>query len=213
MAAPTALMPAAPTEGSAMNQISRVEYKGRAYEFEYLEKILSKAIGYDIDLSADPKTDNVAVVSKDPRKLKPLLDSAAQAGLTIEQINPGVLAEKFDIFIESMWASIFVCVDDCGGIGAVFETLRRFRNAYPKTPIILISSDFSKDDLSCERLPLADVSLKAPLSAGRMDEALKAAFLNNVIWQSRIQDLGQNKSNEDLLEVEDARVISYETST
>lgn len=191
-----------------MNQISRVEYKGRAYEFEYLDEILSKAIGYDIDPSTDANPDNVAVVSKDPRKLKPLLDSAAQAGLTVEQINPGVLVEKFDIFTESRWASVFLCVDDCGGIGAVFETLRRFRNTYPKTPVILISSDFSKDDLSCERLPLADVSLRSPLSAGRMDEALNAAFLNNVMWQSRIQDLDRNKNDEDMSEPEDARVIA-----
>lgn len=191
-----------------MNQISRVEYKGRGYEFEYLDEILSKAMSYDIDPFTGANPENVAVVSKDPRKLQPLLDSAAQAGLTVEQISPGVLVKKFDIFTESRWASVFLCVDDCGGIGAVFETLRRFRNTYPKTPVILISADFSKDDLSCERLPLADVSLKSPLSAGRMDEALKAAFLNNVMWQSRIQDLDRSKDDEDMSEPQESRVIA-----
>lgn len=84
-----------------MNQVSRIEYKGRAYEFEYLEDILGKVMGYDINATFAPKPDSVAIISRDPRKLKFLLDSAAQRGVTVEQVHPGVLAERYDVFTES----------------------------------------------------------------------------------------------------------------
>lgn len=104
-------------------------------------------------------------------------------------------------------------VDDCGGIGLVFDTLRRFRTAYPKTPVILVSADFSKDDLTCERLPLADVSLKLPLVAGRLQEAMEITLLNNVRWQMRVQALNPDQEAtglSDYPEIERLSVVEAE---
>ncbi|MDX5414192.1 MAG: hypothetical protein LPK02_14230 [Rhodobacterales bacterium] len=191
-----------------MNQISRIEYKGHAYEYEYLEAILEKAIGRDTDAAPAPRPDSAAIISRDPRKLKFLLDSAAQHGVTVEQIHPGVFVDRYDIFAESRWAYVVVSVEDCGGIGFIFDTLKRFRRAYPQTPVILVSADFSKDDLTCERLPLADVSLRLPLVAGRVQNAMETALLNNVRWQMRVQDLGPDQDDTGISADTDGRHLS-----
>lgn len=194
--------------GITMNQISKIEYKGRAYDSRYLENILEKAIGHDSETVSVPKPESAAIISRDPRKLKFLLDGAAQRGVTVEQIHPGVFIHRNDIFTETPWAYVVVAMDDCGGIGAIFDTLRRFRMAYPQTPVILVSADFSKDDLSCERLPLADVSLKLPLVAGRLQDAMEMSLLNNVRWQLRVQLLDPDHGEGEVSVDQDADDLS-----
>jgi len=189
-------------------KISNIEYRGRAYKFEYLEDIIGKVIGYDIEATVAPKPDSAAIISADPRKVKFLLDSFAQQGVTVEQVHPGVFADRYEIFTETDWAYVVVAIDDCGGIGSVFDTLRRFRDAYPHTPVILASTDFSNDDLTCERLPLADVSLKLPLVAGQLQEAMETALMNNVRWQMRVQDLRPDQDETDLPEHSEIELIS-----
>ena len=184
-----------------MTEASIIEYQGRSYDFAYLEEMLSKVTGAGEGATCKPQPDRAAIVSHDPRKLKFILDHAAQRGLTVDQISPAIFAERFDIFTESKWSYAVISIDDCGGIGRIFDTLRRFRDTYPQTPVILVSSDFSKDDMSSERLPLADVSLKLPLVSGRLQEAIDAALLNNVRWQMRIQEL--TRVEEPTLDCED----------
>jgi hypothetical protein len=174
-----------------MTEISIIEYQGRTYDFAYLEEMLSKVSKAAEGATHKPQPDRAAIVSHDPRKLKCILDHAAQRGLTVDQISPAIFAERFDIFTESKWTYAVISVDDCGGVGKIFDTLRQFRDTYPQTPVILVSADFSKDDLSSERLPLADVSLKLPLVSGRLQESIDAALLNNVRWQMRVQELAR----------------------
>jgi len=184
-----------------MTETSIIEYQGRAYDFAYLEEMLSKVSEAGEGATSKTQPDRAAIVSHDPRKLKCILDHAAQRGLTVDQINPAIFAERFDIFTESKWTYAVISIDDCGGIGKIFDTLRQFRDTYPQTPVILVSSDFSKDDLSSERLPLADVSLKLPLVSGRLQESIDAALLNNVRWQMRVQEL--TRSQEPVVDCED----------
>lgn len=172
-----------------MNQFSTIEYNGRTYDFGYLKEALAKAAVSELDTSSTQSPYAVAVVSNDPRKLKLLLDASSQRGLIVEQINPAIFVERYETFTDTKWSYVIVAVDDCGGIGTLFDTLRRFRNGFPATPVILVSADFSRNDFSCERLPLCDISLKSSLSVARLDEAFEAALLNNVRWQMRISDL------------------------
>lgn len=174
-----------------MNEISMVTYKEWVYEAEPLKDIGAK-LGHFIDgcvesLPAQPI--NVAFVSSNPRKLRPLLDAVHGSGHSVEQINPGVFSKKYDSLTTNLWAVVVICIDDFGGTGLVFQKLQRFRIECPNIPVILVSSDFSKDDLSCERLPLGDISLRCPLGGGRFNEKIEQAHTNNVIWQVRVQEI------------------------
>lgn len=169
-----------------MNQFNIIRYEDQTYAFEYPRVILEEHVSVEV-LLAPTEVGNVAVVSNNPRKFKQLLDAASQRGLAVAQINPSILLKRFDILVETAWSYIIVSVDDCGGLGKVYDAIRRFRDSYPQTTVILVSADFSKNDLSCERLPLCDISLKS--DAGPIDGVFEVATLNNIKWQARVLEL------------------------
>jgi hypothetical protein len=177
-----------------MTEMSRFAYRGRGFEFEVLEDLMGQVAGHDAaDLSpvAQPLA-RLAVVSANPRRVQGLLDASVRRGMQIEQINPVFFLRRFEAFAAMDWACLLLCLDDCGGVGAVFDHLLRFRISAAATPVVLISSEFGQDDLSCERLPLGDVSLRAPLTEGRAALALERAVLNNSRWQERLQILSED---------------------
>lgn len=174
-----------------MTELSDITYQSRTYEAEILEDILGNVIGYDGYQAFEQtgQTSRLAVISANPRRIQGLLDAADDRGMDVEQINPVFFLRKFTDFSASKWDYVLICMDECGGTGTIFSNLRRFRERFPATPVVLISPDFGKDDLSCERLPLGDISLRFPLNENRADEALERAFLNNLSWQTRVNHL------------------------
>jgi DNA-binding NtrC family response regulator len=70
-----------------------------------------------------------------------------------------------------------------------YELLFDLRAHYPGLPVMLISESFARDDFSIERLPLCDVSLRAPTSFKSFEAGIKDALENNGAWQKRNSEL------------------------
>lgn len=100
--------------------------------------------------------------------------------------------------VESLWQAnlkistsnqpiglVIVDLESCGGIASVASDLIAFRLRHQSTPVILISDESAVDDFSTERLAIADVTLRGPVSLSRLDLALAEAPINNQVWQDR----------------------------
>lgn len=79
---------------------------------------------------------------------------------------------------------VIVDVDSFGDVGAAIDLCLYVRNASPDVPLILVASEVSADDFTAERMSACDATLRAPVSAGRMREAIRAAHQNNARYQS-----------------------------
>lgn len=79
----------------------------------------------------------------------------------------------------------FIDLDGFGGLGRVFDGLRRIRHEMPDVRIVLTSHTATQDDFSLERLAICDATLRAPMSLGAFDLALDAVAANNAEWQRR----------------------------
>ncbi|WP_155326520.1 hypothetical protein [Alkalilacustris brevis] len=84
-----------------------------------------------------------------------------------------------------------VNIDDFGGLGPLYERLRRFRETAPYVPIVLLSFGFRSDDFTSTRLPVCDVSMKLPRNRGALSQMLSEAIANNHLWcaRHRLRDL------------------------
>jgi hypothetical protein len=79
------------------------------------------------------------------------------------------------------------CTIDLEGILDDLLTLRTC--AAHLTVVVISSSEVGRDDNGISRLSIADVSLRAPVSMGRLVQGLWSAKSNNSIWQSRVRDV------------------------
>lgn len=77
---------------------------------------------------------------------------------------------------------LFVDVDGLGGIEAVIDDLLDLRRYLPKLPVVLISSEFSRDEFDLTRVSICDCSLKAPLTCESVDYAIMQSRVNNMVW-------------------------------
>lgn len=90
-----------------------------------------------------------------------------------------------DIYFESVPALVFVDVDGYGGPTQVVDHLLLFRKDMPHVTTVLLSSDFSSNDFSVDRLAICDCSISCAQSLPNLEIALEQAFLNNAIWLDR----------------------------
>lgn len=81
------------------------------------------------------------------------------------------------------WTAIIIDLDGFGSIGEMFDEIRALRDG-TDVPVILASQHFS-DDFSTQRLPLCDVSLRAPASPTLLRLAFSQAEANNLAWKIR----------------------------
>lgn len=65
-----------------------------------------------------------------------------------------------------------VDLDGAPCLVAAIDELILFRRRHPKMRVVLMSHEFSGDDLSAERKPICDASLRKPVSRARLDAAL-----------------------------------------
>lgn len=80
-------------------------------------------------------------------------------------------------------------LEGCGGIAKIATTLLKFRKEYPEIPVIMIDNEGFGDDFSVERLALADVTLRTPISLPRLDLAMAESQVNNQVWQDRLRSM------------------------
>lgn len=83
----------------------------------------------------------------------------------------------------ALWTAVVIDLDGFGSIGEVFEDIQALRDA-ADAPVIITSSHFN-DDFSMERLPLCDVSVRAPASPTMLRLAFKQAETNYMAWKLR----------------------------
>lgn len=122
--------------------------------------------GYSVDLANHISARNECV------DICNQLDSSIQSILE----NPGT------------WGVLFVELDECAkydDITDVIDDLVVFRRIAPEVPVIVMSSDFMRDDLGTDRLPAMDVSIRLPSSSSHILNSVGDALCNNRIWQER----------------------------
>ncbi|WP_323780245.1 hypothetical protein [Leisingera sp.] len=87
------------------------------------------------------------------------------------------------------WSLVAIEIDSLGGIYEVADDLLGCRAAVSDVPVILLSEDFSVNDLSQERLPICDASLQRSSNSAMLMKGVKAAIENNLAWRGRARQL------------------------
>ncbi|WP_439144173.1 hypothetical protein [Planktotalea sp.] len=107
-------------------------------------------------------------------------------------------AQSFAVFNSLSYADadahdfLFVDLDGLGGIGKVFDRLVSLRTNYPTVPVIMISSEFKRNDFERSRQALGDISLRSPILYSSLEMSLFEATKNNQHWQNNLIDYNQN---------------------
>jgi CheY-like chemotaxis protein len=132
----------------------------------------------------------VCLISRTPASRLGLLGEVSFGNLTIEQAVDLASAVRVLASRRSGCSLVLVNFDDFSGESLAIDLLRRLRTRAPNLPVILLSRYFRSDDLSQERLAIADVSLVAPVTDfDRIGSALEAAAANNAAWRKRRRSL------------------------
>lgn len=111
-----------------------------------------------------------------------LLDWLASRGarLTAMPIRSLPL-EWFDRYANTFDAAL-IDADFLGDDGAMIDFGLRLRRFAPDLPIIVLSSRVTQSDYSTERMAICDVTLRTPLTASTLLEALSVAVENHDLW-------------------------------
>lgn len=89
---------------------------------------------------------------------------------------------------DTPWSVVIIDLDGFGSISELYDKVRALRDTVD-VPVILASSQCS-DDFSRQRLPLCDVSLRAPASQAILRLALSQAKSNFAAWKIRRTEVG-----------------------
>jgi DNA-binding NarL/FixJ family response regulator len=139
----------------------------------------------------------VCLISRTPASRLGLPEAASFGNMFIEQAEDLVSAVRLLASRRSGCSLVLVNFDDFSGESLVIDLLRRLRTRSPNLPVILLSRYFRADDLSQERLAIADVSLVAPVTDfARIGPALEAAAANNAAWRKRRRSLMLEKARQ-----------------
>jgi hypothetical protein len=124
----------------------------------------------------------VAFCSLPGSPLDPLLDWLRGRGAQLAPMPIRSLPlEWFDRYASSFDAAL-IDADFLGDEGAMIDFGLRLRRFAPDLPIIVISSRVAQSDYSTERMAICDVTLRAPLTATALIEALAVAVTNHDRW-------------------------------
>lgn len=88
-----------------------------------------------------------------------------------------------------IWSMAVLDVDSLGGILELSDDLMDFRAEVPEVPVMLVSAGFSQDDLTEERLPMCDASVRTPARLPSIVKGVAAAIENNKTWRMRAETL------------------------
>lgn len=118
----------------------------------------------------------------------------SERGYGVDLCNCLETAVSTIVINPDMWYAMIVDLDECelqAEVEDVVSSLSAFRVAAPKVVVMLFSENFARDDLETSRLSIADISLRAPLSAFRILENFPFAHSNNQAWQDRLNEVVQ----------------------
>ena len=73
--------------------------------------------------------------------------------------------------------------DHLGDSGATIDLCQQIRRAFPKLPLVLLSSAVRAHDFTTERMLACDVTLKPPLLHSALTIGIQAAYKNNSHYQ------------------------------
>jgi len=136
------------------------------------------------------------VVSKRPMEEQGLDPAYPSDGLSLDTIQDLADAVRVLAARRSGFNIAFIMYDDFDQDTATIDLLRRLRVRSPNLPVVLISEKFRTHDLTLERLCIADVSLRGPMSAGLVRIAVSAAAENNMAWRKRRRSLRLEKARQ-----------------
>lgn len=105
--------------------------------------------------------------------------------ITVQRVSSISSLWAKDVCHENISVLVFVDVDSLGGPTQVVDRLLLFRQDLPHVTIVLLSSEFSSDDFSVDRLAICDCSIRCDQSLSNLEIALEQAFLNNSVWLAR----------------------------
>jgi len=99
-----------------------------------------------------------------------------------------VLASLTSASEKALWSMFIVDLDffrEHVDIEDCVDELVQMRSERCNLPLILVSSNFARDDYGEDRLPIADASLRAPVLGTRILYAARIAKANNQVWKAR----------------------------
>ena len=139
----------------------------------------------------------VCLISRTPACELGLPEGPFLEGMLVEQTEDLAAAVRHLASRRSGCCLVLVNFDDFSRESILFDLLRRLRTRSPNLPVILLSRSFRADDLSQERLAIADISLVAPIAdISLIGPALLAATANNVAWRKRRRGLMLEKARQ-----------------
>ena len=137
------------------------------------------------------------LISRTPASELGLPEGPSLEGMLVEQTEDLAAAVRHLASRRSSCCLVLINFDDFAKESIVFDLLRRLRTRSPNLPVILLSRSFRADDLSQERLVIADISLVAPIADIRLiGPALMAAAANNAAWRKRRRGLMLEKTRQ-----------------
>lgn len=139
------------------------------------------------------------IVTSNPFKNKDIYDYIADKDIQVAFYSDALFLNYFADFMVSRWSAVFICVDDFSSLSLIFNKLRMIRSIVPEVTVIIASKEFGNSDLSKERLPICDVSVKLPLGDQSLDEIILCARRNNIAWNIRLKELEADAGTSTLL--------------
>jgi len=128
----------------------------------------------------------LCLISRAPASQLGFSDTGFCAGMAIEQTGDLASAVRRLASRRSGCSLVVVNFDDFSGESVVIDLLRRLRSRSPNLPVVLLSRTFRANDLSQERLAIADISLVAPIrDITSIRPAFEIAAVNNAAWRER----------------------------
>lgn len=126
-----------------------------------------------------------------------LADLVVQGGYGVDLCNCLETAMSTISAEPHRWNAIFIDIDECerqDDLDEIVSDLMAFRSTVPDISVVVSSASFARDNYGTERLSIADVSLRKPVSALKVLESMSVANENNRLWRSRLDELASGDS-------------------
>ena len=131
-------------------------------------------------------------------------ESVAKSGLIIEWLRALGLDVYFGSHFKDIletantsaikYSIVYVDIESQDGIKNIIDDLIAFRKSFPTIPLVIISPLSNYNDLSSERLPICDISMRSIYHMSQLERVTDTAIENNALWQKRHETMFQSKT-------------------
>jgi hypothetical protein len=112
-------------------------------------------------------------------------DWADSQDATLMVINERKLPLDWLLYYAPHFDFLLIDADFMGDTEETVDLCLRIRRTAPFLPQIVLSSDVRSHDLTCERMMVCDVTLKAPIQAQMLTLGVQTAYENHAYFYSR----------------------------